>query len=287
MKRLLITFLLLATAAGMVCLESISAGDEIALLDAPRGAWLGTLRGDVTLTVIEQRDGWQRVRIEGWVAGSGAPAAAPSTGAAAPVTAAVPGIDGIPADSTPPPAGVAGTRVRGVLRPAEDAKEAAPGAGLVVLLVPDDEALAGERAAAEQSCRAGLREVDQRIASLEQRRRQALNSSDNFRQATSENDRVRAELAQATKERGEQVRRCRQEAEAVFLARALQRSISDAAGRFEFERVTPGRYRVVATDATIDPPRFWVLDCRVSGEREIVLDQRADRSGDDPYWGVR
>jgi len=72
MRRALIAILLLAGVTGLVRRGVISSGDETVLFDAPRGAWLGTVRGDVPRTVVEQRDGWQRVRIEGWIAGSGA-----------------------------------------------------------------------------------------------------------------------------------------------------------------------------------------------------------------------
>src|SRR5882672_12498953 len=87
--------------AGMLALARLSGGGgEIVLFDAPRGAWLASMRPDAAIEVLEERDGWRHVRIEGWVSVG----AAPAPGAAAPLAAT-------PATATPaaaalPPAAV-------------------------------------------------------------------------------------------------------------------------------------------------------------------------------------
>ena len=71
MKRALFATVLVLLGAGVAHWWPALADDaEILLLDAPRGAWLGTLRPDAPVTVLEERDGWQRVRVEGWIAAS-------------------------------------------------------------------------------------------------------------------------------------------------------------------------------------------------------------------------
>jgi hypothetical protein len=66
----------------------------------------------------------------------------------------------------------------------------------------------------------------------------------------------------------------------------MRRAISDQAGRFEFDEVPAGEYRVVATEIGGEAPRAWALDCPVAGGESIVLDPRTDRSAMLPYWGL-
>src|SRR6266850_485865 len=71
--------------SGMLALASLSAGGgEMVLFDAPRGAWLASMRPDAAIQVLEERDGWRHVRVEGWILVGAAPApgAAAAPGAA-------------------------------------------------------------------------------------------------------------------------------------------------------------------------------------------------------------
>src|SRR5262245_53364882 len=97
-------------------------GGEVVLLDGPRGAWLGTLKEGAPLVVLEEKDGWRHVRLEGWVM-AGAPITAPG--------------------EAPPPAPLpqegmaqagAGASVQGVLAAAIGTGNG-PGAGVLTLLV--------------------------------------------------------------------------------------------------------------------------------------------------------
>jgi glyoxylase-like metal-dependent hydrolase (beta-lactamase superfamily II) len=54
--------------AGMLALVRLSAGGgELVLFDAPRGAWLASMRPDAAIQVLEERDGWRHVRVDGWI----------------------------------------------------------------------------------------------------------------------------------------------------------------------------------------------------------------------------
>jgi hypothetical protein len=269
---------LLAVVVCALCLlKTIPPGragtGDLTLADAPRGTWLATVRADAPLSVLEERDGWKRVRIEGWLPGGAVPRGeTPPTGAG-------------PADDASSPWAEGGATVKGVLLPNDGG--AAAGSGLIVLLLSGLEDLDSAHRRMGEACTGSVGEVDSRIDRLESELAKALNSSANFREATQRNDRLKAEIKEARKERAVRLGECRHNADGLFDHHAIRRSISDARGAFEFDGVPPGRYRVVATEAGRDAPRAWSLDCVVGGAETLVLDPRSDRSPVEPYWGLR
>ena len=142
MRRPAMTALL---ALSLVCVALAAAGHgalEIVLFDAPRGAWLGALRDDAPLVVLEERDGWRRVRLEGWTMAPAAPG---------PGSALSGGAGGEPAPAAVAASAPRPVAVQGVLAPPLGAGGAA-GSGVLVLLVKESGALDSEhlRIGAEQ-----------------------------------------------------------------------------------------------------------------------------------------
>ncbi len=292
MRRAVLPALL---ALVLLCV-SVAAADhdagEIVLFDLPRGGWLGALRNDAPLVVLEERDGWRHVRLEGWIigaspgrAGSG-PTAAPEPGSTRTRTIA-------PGDDTTAavPGGTAQTAAReaivqGVLAPPMGAGGSA-GAGVLVLLVQDDKNLDEEHRKTGEACRARLDQKDRDLEALRAEVNRALNSSDNFREASGRNDDAKTRLIRGQRERRDLLQECRVRAQAIFQGSGVQRAISDGSGRFEFQGVGPGRYRVVAFETTGDAPRSWSFAFVFEGRGTRVLDPDADRSPLPADWGLR
>jgi hypothetical protein len=230
------------------------------LLDGPRGAWLGEIRGDAPIQILEEKDGWRHVRLDGWIrAGSSpAPSASPQGGAAS---------------------------LSGILTPLPGMEPATLGTNLVVWLLADSEGLSADHKALGEACRKDLAALDARIGELNDTLRHALSANDNFRQAASQNDRAKADLAAAQKSRDQQIVACREKADALFSTRALARTLSDGSGRFEFPGLAAGRYRVVATERSGTTARGWSLAADVKGETPLVVEARA-AAGPDPYWNL-
>jgi hypothetical protein len=248
----------LAVAFGLLAGAGRAGTADRILFDAPRGAWLAAVRTDAALVVLEEREGWRRVRLEGW----------------------------IPADAqgaAPAAAGGEAT-VRGVLAP--ESAGAPSGAGLIVLLVADLQAVDREKAGAEAACRARLDDATRTLERVKAEKERALNSSDNFREAATRSDRLKTDLESAQKERLARLAECRRSALAIYENHAAARSIADGRGTFVFEHVAPGRYRAVAAEPA-DGPHVWSLECEVTGPGDVVLDPRRDRTPADPYWGLR
>ena len=270
MKRVLgLSLMVLA----LCCLKVAAWGGETAdlvLLDHPKGSWLASVRGDAVVTVLEEKDGWRRIRLEGWTMAGPAPAG----GEAAP-------------EAPAPVAGAAGEgRIVGVLA-ADIRTGGAPGAGILVLLTRESQGLDAEHRKGGEECGGGVKEADRRIADLNDELRKALNSTGNFRDATSRNDAIKTRLQVAQAARRRVVEDCRGRAEAIFQKHAVARTISDGDGRFAFEAVAPGRYRAVAIDPSAERPRSWSLGCLIEGSGTKVLDPSADRTPVEADWGIR
>jgi hypothetical protein len=256
----------------------IGAGQEpgIVLLDAPRGGWLGEIRAGAPLEVIEERDGWRKVRIEGWVRAlpGGAPAMPSST---APPVPAV------------PPAAAGASRAQGIsglLSPRPQMQPATTGGGLVVLVLADPDATDAAHQALGERCRADLAAFDGRLQGLAAEVQAALNSSANFKEAAQRSDRAKAALAAEQRARAARLQQCREQAESFFSERAIARTVSDAAGRFEATSIAPGRYRVVAMERGAAGARAWSMLAEVTAGAGAVLEGRA-ADGPDPYWGLK
>ena len=270
MKRVLALSLFVLA---LFCLKAAASGGETAdlvLLDLPKGSWLATVRGDVSVTVLEEKDGWRRVRLEGWT--MAAPASAEGKAASQGPSSA--------------PEATGGARIVGVLAP-DIRTGGAPGAGMLVLLARESPALDAEHRKGGEECGGSVKEADRRIEGLNDELRAALNSSNNFRDATTRNDAIKLQLKDAEAERRRVVENCRGRAEAIFQKHAVSRAISDGDGRFAFEEVAPGRYRVVAFDASEVRPRSWSLGCAIGGGGTKVLDPGADRTAVEADWGIR
>ena len=262
-----------ACVVGAGIVVRISAGQEpgIVLLDAPRGGWLGEIRAGTPLAVIEERDGWRKVRIEGWV--RDLPEGTPAK----------------PSDAAAAPAGAAGAfraGISGLLSPRPGMQPATPGGGLVVLVLADPAATDAAHQALGASCRADLAAFDARLQGLAAEVQVALNSSANFKEAAQRSDRAKTALAAEQRARAARLQQCREQAESFFSERAIARTVSDAAGRFESSSIEPGRYRVVAMERGAAGARAWSMLAEVAAGAGAVLEGRA-ADGPDPYWGLK
>jgi hypothetical protein len=265
-------------AAGAVLAAVLSgsggaAPEDRPLFDAPRGGWLGTVRADAPVVVLEEREGWRRVRIEAWM-----PAAVPAPEGDPPAAAGSGGTAG--AGAAPR---AAGAIVRGVLLPVHGLA-ATPGGGLPVLLVGDLAVLDREHADAAERCRDGRTRQTAEIERLRRDLEQVLTKVDNFRDAVTRGNRIKEDLRAAEKTLLESELECRARADEIYGRHAVARTVADTAGRFEFADVRSGRYRVVALDGGSQPPRAWSMECDVAEGGTRTLDPRADRSPVDPYW---
>jgi len=295
MRRAVPAILLAFVLVCAVFAAAARSAPELVLFDAPRGAWLGALREGAPLVVLEERDGWRRVRLEGWTMGPGAGASGSAQPEiVGPDTTGAHGSGGGDrgdAQETAVPAAATHSAprtavIQGVLTPPLGTGGAA-GAGILVLLVAEGGSLDTDHRKLGTECRTRLDQKDRDLSTLRAQAEHALSSSDNFREASARNDQARVRLATGVRERRELIQECRTRAQALFEQAVTARAISDASGRFEFQGIAPGRYRVVAFEATGETPRSWSFSILVDGSAPRVLDPSADRSPVSADWDLK
>jgi hypothetical protein len=193
-------------------------------------------------------------------------------------------VPGAPAEPASGPQRLAA--VQGILVP-DLGSTGTAGGGVLVLLVKESESLDSEHRRVGAECKDRLEEKNRSLELLAKAADGALNSSNNFREASDRSDQARSKLAAEQKARRDVLRECRARAQGVFEKGVTGRAISDPAGRFEFQGVAPGRYRVVAFESAGDAPRSWSYSFQVEGTAPRVLDPAADRSPVPADWGLR
>jgi len=271
----------LCTAAAFVARAAGEAG--LVLFDAPRGAWMAEVRPDAPVVVIEERDGWRHVRVEGWIpVRDGSPAVV----APAAAVGAAPAPSPVAASAAGAPA-AAGASVRGVLAPRPGMTPSTVGANLVVILVGDLERLDAEQASIGTRCRVTIQDLDRQLVEIQGRVDAALNSTNNFTEASRRFDRAKAERAAAKSARAAALKGCFDESDALYDRYAVARVGSDTTGQYEFRGVADGAYRVVARDRQADTARIWALPCAVAGGAPITIDAVTAPVAPDPYWSLR
>lgn len=294
--------------AAVAVLAGAAGAGGLQLFDAPRGAWLAEVRPDAPVVVVEERDGWKRVRFEGWVpSGSvgGAAAADPGAGAPEGSAAAVPLATAAAATSTTASAtaasattpsatavtatsaaaGSPGAKIQGVLMPTKGMVPATVGANLVVLLIADVEKYDAERQPLVASCRTRIEVQDQAAQVAQALVNTALNSTNNFTEASHRYDAAKADLAAAKKGRAAAVKDCLDQADALAERYAVSRAPSDTSGRFEFSGLGPGGYRIFSCDHRDGVDRAWAFDATTTPGATVVIDPLT-AAAPDPYRGL-
>lgn len=252
--------------------EAAAAAGPEEVLDAPGGRSIAILLPGASRTTVEVREGYARIRVEGWIRLPGTPSVMnpPAPPAAPP-----------PADSAPACAlcgSVSATLASGEIR---------YGAGARVALLGSVENLEPAWTELRESFDKETAELDARILSLRDQEKNALASTDNLTQATRNLDRARSSLRKAQGERQEIRERYAKRADDLFRAHQAAEVAADAAGSYSFSFLPPGKYYLLAVLTTGEGVRRWYLPVEVGPQGGARMDLRSDTTGPDPYFGAR
>ncbi len=264
---LLVPFLFSPAPAG----ETAAAPEEV--LDAPGGKPVAILLPGAARSTMETREGYVRIRLEGWVR---LPGTASSTAAPDPE----------PVSPSPMPE-VPRRALAGTVAATLSSGEIRYGAGArVAVLGPADDLEPAWRNLKEEFERekTGLEE---RILGLKEREKKALSSTDNLTEATRILDRTRRMRVEAEKGREGIRERYARSVEDLFGRHLVEETAADPEGRYSFPALPPGKYWLLAVLTTGEGVRRWYLPVEVGAQGGTIQDLRSDHTGPDPYFGTR
>jgi len=251
--------------------EADAAGPE-EVLDAPGGRSIAILLPGAPRTAVEVREGYARIRLEGWIRLPGTPSV-PTAPAPVPAPAPAPGAPACALCGS-----VSATLASGEIR---------YGAGARVVLLGSVEVLEPAWRQLKEGFERETADLEARILSLQDQEKKALASSDNLTQATRNLDRTRSSLRKAQGERREIRERYAKHADDLFLAHHAAEVAADAAGSYSFSSLPPGKYYLLATLTTGEGVRRWYLPVEIGPQGGARMDLRPDAKGPDPYFGAK
>jgi len=261
------------------CLFSAALGEEATavapeeVLDAPGGKPIAILLPGAVRSTMETREGWARIRLEGWVRlpGTASPTAGPGPA---------------PVPTAPPPEVPRGA-LAGTVAATLSSGEIHYGAGArVAVLGPADDLEPAWRDLKE-GFEKEKTDLEGRILDLKDREKRALASSDNLTEATRSLDRARKSLGKAEKEREGIRERYARSADDLFRRHQVAEVAADIGGRYSFPALPPGKYCLLAILTTGEGVRRWYVPVEVGAQGGTIQELRSDATGPDPYFGTR
>ena len=234
------------------------------------------------IEVVESRDGWVRVRIEGWVPAGDVQGSDPAAGSdpipitpppttitPPPVPVPVP----VPAAAAATPAGAAS--IEGFIKVELGRFKKRAAAGAPVLLVPAGADL-GE--AQDPEVARTLATLEAEATRLQKEAETAMAQISNFDQAAEERDALMAQRAAVLEERQDVLSSEHGRHEQAARAVAVAHAIADAKGWFRIPSVPPGAYKLYARMTREDVDLEWIERVTIgAGPAQIDLDETRAR----------
>jgi hypothetical protein len=259
---------------------------EASLRRTPAGDLVAMLTSAAEVEVIEERDGWARVRVEGWIPATalapGDPAPAPlapppppaapgATAATEAPTPAVPAvIVAVPAAAATAPGG----EITGSVSLPRGKLKKPLGEGTRVLVLPSPAPPLPE---ITDQVTARLAEIEAEVARLHKEEERAM-QNESFSIAREERDVLRKQRRALEAERIEILSSLNSRREAAARSAAVAGAVADGQGRFVISGLSPGEYTLYARLSRQDMDVEWLSGIRLGqGPSELVLDPSGAR----------
>jgi hypothetical protein len=237
------------------------------LLDSPGGHPIAILLPGTARKVIEAKDGYVKVVVEGWIRQE----------------AAGPTLEAQPSPPPPFPEPIPATFLSGRIEVQLPSKEIRYGAGARVMLLGNVAELEKRRAALATAYQSEIKDLEAQIAQLETAKRQALNSSENLGQASKNLDQAKASLARKQKEFGAIQKKYGTLGDALVEEFKVADTAADPGGEYHLAGVAPGEYRLRAWFTDQGADYRWYLPASVSDQPGTVLNLSGAKPGQDPF----
>jgi hypothetical protein len=255
--------------------EPAATAEEV-LLDRPGGRPVAILLAGAPRKLGEERDGFVRVTLEGWVR---------VPGGADPGSGVVPTPGSEPAAPAPaPPSPVPrAPRLSGILRTGFASRILAGAASVRLLLLGPSADLDPRYAQLRAEHDAERAKLDTEIEALQREKETALNSQDNFREASKGKDRAAAAIAAREKQRRSLAEKYTAGLEELFERYRVAETTADASGAFAFPEAPAGSYRLLAVARRGEEVRRWYVPVTLPAEGGTRIELGPETVGDEPY----
>jgi hypothetical protein len=269
MKKLIACTILAGLSLGAALADDPPSSHTEEMLDVPGGRPIAILLPGSARRVVEAKEGYVKVVVEGWIRQE-------ETGK---------NEEALP---SPPPAAadapISASTLSGRIEVRLATKEIRYGAGARVMLLGNIVELEPRRVALAASYQSEVRDLEAQIAELEAAKRKALNSSDNLTQATNNLDQAKSSLARKTRQLSAIQEKYETQADSLLQQFKVAEVTADPGGEYHLEGLAPGEYRLRAWFSDQGSAYRWYLPASVSAQKNTVLDLRADKAGQDPFF---
>ena len=236
--------------------ETIRLETTTELTDSPDGHRLALLTEGIDATVLETRNGWVRVGIEGWVAIEDT-----SLRVSPDVVAATP----------PPVSGGDDGLLTGAIYVTNKKGKTIVGSGTAVRLVEGSEA-AEAIAQLRESCESKREEVLVEASRLKEEAGYALSRTEDTSEAFEKYDEANGKRRRLLKQLKRHDDDCDFRMEEILGEFEVARGLSDAEGRFSLRRVPGGSFVIWARFDTKKTRYVWEVPVTIAPGEDLTLD---------------
>ena len=226
------------------------------LTGAPDGERVGILLPGTVVRVLETREGWTRVSVEGWLRGADLPGGAAT------------GLGTV----QPPAAERAAGRITGAIFVSGPGSKTAVGAAIAVRLVGGSAAAFAEIEEIRASCLARRQVLLAEAAALKDKAGRAMKTTAGTSQAFEAYDEAMREREQKLKEARSLDRECSTRINGALDAVTVAKTLSTSDGRYLLEGVLPGTYEIHAALESDGVLHSWQVRTVVEPGAQLTVD---------------
>ncbi|HKY32211.1 MAG TPA: hypothetical protein VJV23_06720 [Candidatus Polarisedimenticolia bacterium] len=241
---------------------------------SPRGERVAILLPGAQVMTMEERDGWARVIVEGWIRTGEDDAPSPSPqGTLEDEAEPAPTPRQQEAPPVPLPAqGPSGGSIGGVVFVTEPGGTTIPGSRVAVRLLDGAAGLARELDAHEAECARRRAPLEEKAAKLKDEAGRALRSIPNTTRAFEASDEAKAQRRRTIAEIHRLDEECHAAAGALLERHAVRRAVTDGEGRYVLEPVPAGEFLVQAELAAGGGVYSWRVPVTVAQAGRLTVD---------------
>jgi len=249
---------------------SVILTETAEITTTPGAERFGVLLAGSPVRVLEARDGWMRVSVEGWIPADGA-TAAPAAPEPRP---------------SPAPAAAAVSLSGSVF--VTDRGRTIVGAGIALRLVSDPERIRRKLDESRSACGSRRGALEDEARELKDKASRSLSAIENTTTAFEAYDEAKRRRRAVLASLRSLDQECLSEEESIVESGTVARTLSDPHGGYAFSGVAPGRYLLAAALETEEHREIWQVDVELAAGTSPTIDlTQENRTATEPLPSYR